>query len=54
MSFGALSAQAKEALGRGATRRRHHRTTTGDGGMTDEEREHSKSSSIRSCRRATG
>ena len=34
MSFGALSAQAKEALGRG--------TTTGDGGMTPEERGHSQ------------
>jgi glutamate synthase domain-containing protein 2 len=41
MSFGALSAQAKEALGRGATEVGTS-TTTGDGGMTDEEREHSK------------
>ncbi len=40
MSFGALSAQAKEALGRGATAMGTS-TTTGDGGMTDEEREHS-------------
>src|SRR5712672_4213541 len=41
MSFGALSAQAKEALGRGATIAGTS-TTTGDGGMTDEERSHSK------------
>src|SRR5271165_5946446 len=41
MSFGALSAQAKEALGRGATIAGTS-TTTGDGGMTDEERTHSK------------
>ncbi|HEX3875332.1 MAG TPA: glutamate synthase-related protein [Solirubrobacteraceae bacterium] len=37
MSFGALSAQAKEALGRGATLVGTS-TTTGDGGMTPEER----------------
>lgn len=37
MSFGALSAQAKEALGRGATIAGTS-TTTGDGGMTAEER----------------
>jgi glutamate synthase domain-containing protein 2 len=41
MSFGALSAQAKEALGRGATAMGTS-TTTGDGGMTPEERHHSK------------
>ena len=41
MSFGALSAPAKEALGRGATEVGTS-TTTGDGGMTEEEREHSK------------
>src|SRR5580765_4025711 len=41
MSFGALSAAAKEALGRGATEAGTS-TTTGDGGMTPEEREHSK------------
>ena len=41
MSFGALSAPAKEALGRGATEVGTS-TTTGDGGMTPEEREHSK------------
>src|ERR1700735_5610642 len=41
MSFGALSAQAKEALGRGATEMGTS-TTTGDGGMTPEEREHSR------------
>ena len=37
MSFGSLSAQAKEALGRGASAMGTS-TTTGDGGMTDEER----------------
>jgi glutamate synthase domain-containing protein 2 len=41
MSFGALSAQAKEALGRGATIVGTS-TTTGDGGMTAEERAHSQ------------
>jgi len=41
MSFGALSAQAKEALGRGATAMGTS-TTTGDGGMTPEERQSSK------------
>ena len=41
MSFGSLSAPAKEALGRGATAMGTS-TTTGDGGMTQEEREHSK------------
>ncbi|HET9288970.1 MAG TPA: FMN-binding glutamate synthase family protein [Gaiella sp.] len=41
MSFGALSAPAKEALGRGATEAGTS-TTTGDGGMTAEEREHSE------------
>lgn len=40
MSFGALSGNAKEALGRGATLAGTS-TTTGDGGMTLEEREHS-------------
>jgi methylamine---glutamate N-methyltransferase subunit C len=40
MSFGSLSAQAKEALGRGASAVGTS-TTTGDGGMTPEEREHS-------------
>jgi glutamate synthase domain-containing protein 2 len=40
MSFGSLSAPAKEALGRGATAMGTS-TTTGDGGMTREEREHS-------------
>jgi glutamate synthase domain-containing protein 2 len=40
MSFGALSAEAKESLGRGATAVGTS-TTTGDGGMTSEEREHS-------------
>ncbi len=39
MSFGALSGNAKEALGRGATIAGTS-TTTGDGGMTDEERGH--------------
>ena len=37
MSFGALSANAKEALGRGASEAGTS-TTTGDGGMTPEER----------------
>ena len=41
MSFGSLSAQAKEALGRGANAAGTS-TTTGDGGMTPEERDHSK------------
>ena len=41
MSFGALSAQAKEALGRGATVAGTS-TTTGDGGMTPEERQSSQ------------
>jgi glutamate synthase domain-containing protein 2 len=40
MSFGSLSAQAKEALGRGASSMGTS-TTTGDGGMTEEERSHS-------------
>jgi glutamate synthase domain-containing protein 2 len=40
MSFGSLSAQAKEALGRGASIVGTS-TTTGDGGMTQEERGHS-------------
>src|SRR5262247_632704 len=40
MSFGSLSAQAKEALGRGASAAGTS-TTTGDGGMIEEEREHS-------------
>ena len=41
MSFGSLSAQAKEALGRGATIAGSS-TTTGDGGMTPEERRSSQ------------
>jgi glutamate synthase domain-containing protein 2 len=41
MSFGALSGNAKEALGRGASLCGTS-TTTGDGGMTPEERSHSK------------
>jgi glutamate synthase domain-containing protein 2 len=41
MSFGSLSAQAKEALGRGASAVGTS-TTTGDGGMTPEERQSSK------------
>ena len=41
MSFGALSAQAKEALGRAASEVGTS-TTTGDGGMTSEEREASE------------
>jgi glutamate synthase domain-containing protein 2 len=41
MSFGALSAHAKESLGRAATQAGTS-TTTGDGGMTPEERQSSK------------
>jgi len=41
MSFGALSAQAKQALGAAASELGTS-TTTGDGGMTDEERQASK------------
>ena len=41
MSFGALSATAKEAIGRAATALGTS-TTTGDGGMTQEERQSSK------------
>src|SRR3954466_6606713 len=41
MSFGALSANVKEALGRAATEMGTS-TTTGDGGMTSEERDSSK------------
>jgi glutamate synthase domain-containing protein 2 len=41
MSFGALGAHAKEAIGRAATEMGTS-TTTGDGGMTNEERESSK------------
>jgi methylamine---glutamate N-methyltransferase subunit C len=41
MSFGALGANAKRALGRGATAAGTS-TTTGDGGMSAEEREESK------------
>lgn len=41
MSFGALSANVKEALGRAATQLGTS-TTTGDGGMTAEERQSSK------------
>ena len=41
MSFGALSANVKEALGRAATEMGTS-TTTGDGGMTSEERKSSK------------
>src|SRR5262245_10908547 len=41
MSFGALSANTKEALGRAATQMGTS-TTTGDGGMTPEERQSSK------------
>ena len=41
MSFGSLSAQAKEALARGANAAGTS-TTTGDGGMTPEERKNSK------------
>jgi glutamate synthase domain-containing protein 2 len=40
MSFGSISAPAKEALGRGASAAGTS-TTSGDGGMTEEERAHS-------------
>ena len=53
MSFGALSAPAKEALGRGATEMGTS-TTTGDGGMTPEERDHSELLVYQCCRPATG
>lgn len=52
MSFGALSANVKEALGRAASAAGTS-TTTGDGGMTNEERRSSIGSSINACRRAT-
>ena len=45
MSFGSLSGQAKEALGRGATLAGTS-TTTGDGGMTEEERGHSQDAGL--------
>ena len=48
MSFGALSAPAKEALGRGASEIGTS-TTTGDGGMTPEEREPLDDCSSTSC-----
>ena len=41
MSFGALGAHAKEAIGRAASQMGTS-TTTGDGGMTEEERQSSK------------
>ena len=41
MSFGALGANAKEAIGRAASQMGTS-TTTGDGGMTEEERQSSK------------
>ena len=41
MSFGSISTNAKEALGRGATELGTS-TTTGDGGMTEEERKYSQ------------
>ena len=53
MSFGALSGQAKEALGRGATEVGTS-TTTGDGGMTPGgARPVQDTSSTSTCRRAT-
>ena len=51
MSFGSLSANAKEALGRGATLAGTSRTT-GDGGMTPEERGHSQTFIYKYVRRA--
>ena len=54
MSFGALSAQAKEALGRGASAMGTS-TTTGDGGMTPEERLRLRDARLpAAARRATG
>jgi glutamate synthase domain-containing protein 2 len=53
MSFGALSAPAKEALGRGASEAGTS-TTTGDGGMTEEERGTRRRWSTSTCPRATG
>ena len=53
MSFGALSAPAKEALGRGASEMGTS-TTTGDGGMTPEERGHSDILVYQLLPRATG
>ena len=53
MSFGALSGQAKEALGRGASEVGTS-TTTGDGGMTAEERGQSQDAGLPvPARRAT-
>ena len=53
MSFGALSAPAKEALGRGASAVGTS-TTTGDGGMLPEERDHSDKLVYQILPRATG
>ena len=53
MSFGALSATAKVALGRAASAVGTS-TTTGDGGMIAEERAASRCWSTSACRRATG
>jgi len=53
MSFGALSAPAKEALGRGASAMGTS-TTTGDGGMTRRSGGSRRPSCTRCCRPATG
>ena len=53
MSFGALSATAKMALGRAASAVGTS-TTTGDGGMIAEERAASRLLVYSACRRATG
>lgn len=52
MSFGALSANAKEALARGATMVGTS-TTTGDGGMTPRSARHRNCSSTSICPRDT-
>ena len=52
MSFGALGANAKQALGLGASAMGTS-TTTGDGGMTDEEREALQASCTNIYHRAT-
>ena len=52
MSFGSLSANAKESLGRAASAVGTS-TTTGDGGMTPEEPPRPSTSSINACRPGT-
>jgi len=52
MSFGALSANVKEAIGRAATAMGTS-TTTGDGGMTQKRGSHPRLSSTNACHRDT-